>query len=127
MARPGGRPRSVSPSRRRGSHWEERPRGVRSRARASWPWPLLRPGIDGDPPCPGGCPMRTRFHIRVDPIACDGRGLCAELLPELILLDDWGYPIIRDVDVPAELVREALEVVRVCPKLALRLEAIRQS
>jgi ferredoxin len=53
--------------------------------------------------------------------------LCAELLPELILLDDWGYPIIRDVDVPSELVREALEVVRVCPKLALRLEAIRQS
>jgi ferredoxin len=49
------------------------------------------------------------------------------LLPELISLDDWGYPIIRDVDVPAELAREALEVVRVCPKLALRLEAIPQS
>ena len=71
--------------------------------------------------------MRTRFRIRVDPIACDGRGLSAELLPELISLDDWGYPIICDVDVPPELVREALEVVRVCPKLALRLEAIRQS
>jgi ferredoxin len=71
--------------------------------------------------------MKTRVRIRVDPIACDGRGLCAELLPELISLDDWGYPIIRDVDVPAELVREALEVVRVCPKLALRLETIRQS
>ncbi len=71
--------------------------------------------------------MRTRVHIRVDPIACDGRGLCAELLPELISLDDWGYPFIRDVDVPAELAHEALEVVRVCPKLALRLEAIRQS
>jgi len=71
--------------------------------------------------------MKTRVRIRVDPIACDGRGLCAELLPELISLDDWGYPIIRDVDVPPELVREALEVVRVCPKLALRLEAVRQS
>ncbi|MGA2806273.1 MAG: ferredoxin [Acidimicrobiales bacterium] len=53
--------------------------------------------------------MKTRVRIRVDPIACDGRGLCAELLPELISLDDWGYPIIRDVDVPPELVREALE------------------
>ncbi|MGD0287855.1 MAG: ferredoxin [Acidimicrobiales bacterium] len=71
--------------------------------------------------------MKTRVRIRVDPIACDGRGLCAELLPELISLDDWGYPIIRDVDVPAELAREALEVVRLCPKLALRLEAIRQT
>ena len=34
---------SVSSSRRRGSHGEERPRGVRSRARTPWPWPLLRP------------------------------------------------------------------------------------
>jgi len=71
--------------------------------------------------------MRTRVRLRVDPIACDGRGLCAELLPELISLDDWGFPIIADLDVPDELTREAVEVVRVCPKLALRLEAIRQN
>ena len=32
-------------------------------------------------------------RLRVDPIACDGRGLCAEALPELITLDDWGFPI----------------------------------
>jgi len=62
------------------------------------------------------------LDLVVDPIACDGRGLCAELLPELIALDDWGYPIISDVDVPPDLAREALEVVRICPKLALRLE-----
>lgn len=30
------------------------------------------------------------------PIACDGRGLCAKILSELITLDDWGFPIIRD-------------------------------
>jgi len=66
--------------------------------------------------------MRRGVRIRVDPIACDGRGLCAELLPELIVLDDWGFPIIRDVDVPHNLIREALEVVRICPKLALYLE-----
>lgn len=33
-------------------------------------------------------------RLRVDAIARDGRGLCAEMLPELITLDDWGFPII---------------------------------
>ena len=39
-------------------------------------------------------------RIEVDPIACQAHGICAELLPELIELDDWGYPVIADVDVP---------------------------
>ena len=56
------------------------------------------------------------------PIACDGRGLCAEVLPEMITLDDWGFPIIRDADVPAGLLGEAGEAVRLCPLLALRLD-----
>ena len=34
--------------------------------------------------------MSGGMRLKVDPIACDGRGLCAELLPELITLDDWG-------------------------------------
>jgi ferredoxin len=61
--------------------------------------------------------------LRVDPIACDGRGLCAELLPEWIELDDWGYPIIRDR--PEGGVSEAVarRAVAACPTLALRLEA----
>jgi hypothetical protein len=29
-------------------------------------------------------------RLVVDFIACDGRGLCAEALPDLITLDDWG-------------------------------------
>ena len=35
--------------------------------------------------------------LRVDPIACDGHGLCAELFPERIRLDDWGFPILAGV------------------------------
>ena len=42
-------------------------------------------------------------RLRVNPIACEAHGLCAELLPELIRLDDWGYPIIDEPEVPAEL------------------------
>ena len=66
--------------------------------------------------------MTGGVRLRVDPIACDGRQLCAEILPELITLDDWGFPIIDDTDVPVRLVDEAREVVRICPKLAMRLE-----
>ena len=51
-----------------------------------------------------------------------GRRLCAEVLPELITLDDWGFPIIRAGDVPGPLLADAREAVRVCPKLALWLE-----
>jgi ferredoxin len=47
------------------------------------------------------------------------------MLPELITLDDWGFPIIREGDVPARLQADARQTVRVCPKLALRLEGLR--
>ena len=64
-------------------------------------------------------------RLRVDPIACDGHGQCAELLPELIRLDDWGYPIIDQADVPPELLDLARAAVDACPTLALLLEARR--
>jgi ferredoxin len=63
----------------------------------------------------------TGSKLRVNPIACSGHGLCAELLPELISLDEWGYPIIADQGVPPRLVREARRAVTDCPALALRL------
>jgi ferredoxin len=66
--------------------------------------------------------MTTGARLRVDPIACDGRGLCAEVLPELIILDDWGFPVIAGQDVPPGLWPEAQEAVRLCPMLALRLD-----
>jgi ferredoxin len=31
------------------------------------------------------------YRLRVNPIACTARGLCAELPPEIIELDPWGY------------------------------------
>ena len=61
-------------------------------------------------------------RLRVNPIACEAHGLCVELLPELIRLDDWGYPIIDEPDVPPELLRLADRAVEACPTLALILE-----
>jgi len=47
---------------------------------------------------------RPRYRLIVDPIACDGAGVCAELLPEMITLDPWGFPIIHGDEVPDGLV-----------------------
>ncbi len=61
------------------------------------------------------------MRLVVDPVKCDGRGLCAEVLPELIGLDDWGFPMVPGGPLERELEREAAEAVRLCPRLALRL------
>jgi ferredoxin len=60
-------------------------------------------------------------ELRVDPIACRAHGMCAELLPELIDLDEWGYPIIAPAPVTGLLRSDAAEAVAACPTLALRL------
>jgi ferredoxin len=63
-------------------------------------------------------------RLRVNPIACHAHGLCAELLPELVDLDEWGYPILPDGtsgEVPSQLVATAREAVTACPTLALRM------
>jgi ferredoxin len=65
-------------------------------------------------------------RLRVNPITCEGHGLCAELLPELIHLDDWGYPILDSPDVPPELLRLARRAAAACPTLALLLQERRR-
>lgn len=69
----------------------------------------------------------TRLHI--DWTACDGRGLCAELLPDLIGRDEWGYPVAlegdatsrTDIVIPVADRAAATEAVALCPLVALRL------
>jgi ferredoxin len=64
-------------------------------------------------------------RLHVDWTACDGRGLCTELLPELLGRDDWGYPVPRGGDrdpvVPPALSEHARRATALCPRLALRL------
>lgn len=61
------------------------------------------------------------MHLRVNPIACDAHGICAELLPKLITEDPWGYPIIESGPVPEPMMAMARSAVTLCPTLALRL------
>ncbi len=67
------------------------------------------------------------MRLRVNPIACTGHGLCAELLPERIELDEWGYPLVSASPVPARLERLARRAVADCPKLALLADSFGDS
>jgi ferredoxin len=62
---------------------------------------------------------RKAKRIVVNHIECEGHGLCAELLPEMIRLDDWGYPIIDPSPVPAHLEAHLKRAIAACPTLAL--------
>jgi len=70
------------------------------------------------------------FSLQVDPIACDGFGHCHELAPELVAMDEWGYPIIAATPIAASdasLVNSARLAVRGCPRQALNLERLKES
>ena len=42
----------------------------------------------------------TTLRITIDPVACDAYGFCAELVPEAIVLDEWGYPMVDGKPLP---------------------------
>jgi ferredoxin len=65
--------------------------------------------------------MAMTLRIVADWIACDGRGVCAELFPERITLDEWGFPIISGAAITPELEPHARRAVAACPLLALKL------
>lgn len=61
-------------------------------------------------------------RLRLNPIACEAHGMCAELFPERITLDEWGYPLIDGRPLDGELVEHARRAAQACPTLALLLE-----
>jgi ferredoxin len=65
----------------------------------------------------------TRLHL--DWTRCDGHGSCIELLPDVLAVDDFGFPVARSGDrdpvVTRRDERAARHAVRNCPLLALRL------
>ncbi|WP_329334073.1 ferredoxin [Streptomyces sp. NBC_00663] len=65
-------------------------------------------------------------HIEVDWTSCKAHGLCAELLPEHITLDEWGYPLVDDKPLPTRTLKRARRAATDCPALALKLRAARR-
>ena len=65
--------------------------------------------------------MTTR-RLLVNPILCTGHGVCAELVPELIKMDPWGYPSVSPAELPEDLVPLARRAISSCPALALLID-----
>ena len=69
--------------------------------------------------------VTTRLHV--DWTRCDGHGSCAELLPDVLSVDDFGFPVPRSRDrdpvVPRRDELAARHAVRNCPLMALRVYA----
>ena len=65
--------------------------------------------------------MKTH-RLRVNMIECEAHGVCAELFPERVTLDEWGYPILADGPIPPDLAKDTRSAVSLCPRLALAIE-----
>jgi ferredoxin len=63
--------------------------------------------------------------VRVNSIACQAHGMCAELLPERITLDEWGYPIVDKAPLQDWQVEHANRAARACPTFALLVDRAR--
>lgn len=66
----------------------------------------------------------SNYRLRVNPVACDAFGYCAELLPEIVLRDEWGYPIVSEGPIAPHLFALAQRAVRECPRRALFIEGV---
>ncbi len=66
--------------------------------------------------------MRGQRRLRIDPIACDGIGICAHLAAELVRVDSWGYPILTREPLDAATERQARAAVTACPRRALFID-----
>ncbi|HEV3131303.1 MAG TPA: ferredoxin [Acidimicrobiales bacterium] len=67
---------------------------------------------------------RIGVRLRVDPVACDAYGYCAELLPERVTVDEWGYPRVDGAPVEGDLVELATRAAAECPRRAVLLERV---
>lgn len=62
----------------------------------------------------------------LNPILCNGRGLCHDAAPDLIELDEWGFPLLPGGGLRADVTRADLKAAEsathACPVLALHIE-----
>jgi ferredoxin len=67
----------------------------------------------------------VRRRLRVNPVLCQGYGYCAEIVPEIVSLDDWGFPAVNPglID-DGKVLHLAERAIATCPRLALVLEQV---
>jgi ferredoxin len=61
------------------------------------------------------------MQLHVDPVACDGIGMCAQLAPDVVSLDTWGFPVVPRDSLSGHEAKQAARAVAGCPRRALLL------
>jgi ferredoxin len=61
------------------------------------------------------------MELLVNPVACDGIGMCTQLAPDVVTTDSWGFPVVLRGDLSDDEIRQAERAVAGCPKRALLL------
>ncbi|MER5182106.1 NADH-ubiquinone oxidoreductase-F iron-sulfur binding region domain-containing protein [Streptomyces sp. NPDC002896] len=84
--------------------------------------PLQQEGAAGGGAGGGAGDAPTGQRLAVDWTLCQGHGLCADIVPELIQLGPDGFPSLAEASVPQYSAARAMRAVRRCPALALRIE-----
>ena len=64
-------------------------------------------------------------QLQVDPVACDGVGICSHLAVDLITVDSWGFPVVSAELLDGRTRRQANAAVAACPRRALFLSELR--
>jgi ferredoxin len=70
---------------------------------------------------------QTRLRLVVDPVACDGIGMCSHLAPDLVGVDSWGFPMTPPGALTDRELRAAQSAVSGCPRGALHLRPVRSA
>lgn len=63
------------------------------------------------------------MRLSIDPVACDGLGMCAHQAPDVIELDPWGYPVTSQERLEGTQAEQAQRAIRACPRKALYASA----
>lgn len=67
----------------------------------------------------------THTMLQVNPILCDGVGMCSHFAPDLISVDQWGYPIVPTDELTPDELNQARAAIAACPVRALSLSPSR--
>lgn len=61
------------------------------------------------------------MRVEVNPEVCEGHGQCNAVGPNVYDLDEGGYCVIRNAEVPSEFEDEAEEGALACPVQAIKV------
>lgn len=59
------------------------------------------------------------MQVEIDPVRCEGTGLCADLVPQVFELVGDPPVRLRQADVPPSLVEVVCDAVTMCPTAAI--------